>query len=59
VVWYLSGLTCTQANVTEKGEFRRLCAELWNGLIARMKLPDWKAHKLKSLTGFGAVSKKL
>lgn len=31
VVWYLSGLTCTHANVTEKGEFRRPCAEL--GLI--------------------------
>ncbi|MFZ2981174.1 MAG: S-formylglutathione hydrolase, partial [Sphingobium sp.] len=31
VVWYLSGLTCTHANVTDKGEFRRLCAEL--GLI--------------------------
>jgi hypothetical protein len=31
VVWYLSGLTCTHANVTEKGEFRRTCAEL--GLV--------------------------
>jgi S-formylglutathione hydrolase len=31
VVWYLSGLTCTHANVTEKGEFRKTCAEL--GLI--------------------------
>jgi S-formylglutathione hydrolase len=31
VVWYLSGLTCTHANVTEKGEFRGTCAEL--GLI--------------------------
>lgn len=31
VLWYLSGLTCTHANVTEKGEYRRLCAEL--GLI--------------------------
>ncbi|MEC3908982.1 S-formylglutathione hydrolase [Sphingobium sp. CR2-8] len=31
VVWYLSGLTCTHANVTEKGDYRRLCAEL--GLI--------------------------
>ena len=31
VVWYLSGLTCTHANVTEKGEFRRACTEL--GLI--------------------------
>ncbi len=28
VIWYLSGLTCTHANVTEKGEFRRACAEL-------------------------------
>ena len=31
VVWYLSGLTCTHANVMEKGEYRRLAAEL--GLI--------------------------
>ena len=31
VVTYLSGLTCTHANVTEKGEFRRTAAEL--GLI--------------------------
>jgi S-formylglutathione hydrolase len=28
VVWYLSGLTCTHANVTDKGEFRAACAEL-------------------------------
>ncbi|MBC2778569.1 S-formylglutathione hydrolase [Parasphingopyxis marina] len=27
VLWYLSGLTCTYANVTEKGEFRAACAE--------------------------------
>jgi S-formylglutathione hydrolase len=31
VLWYLSGLTCTHANVTEKGEYRRACAEA--GLI--------------------------
>jgi S-formylglutathione hydrolase len=31
MIWYLSGLTCTHANVTEKGEYRRACAEL--GLI--------------------------
>jgi S-formylglutathione hydrolase len=31
VVWYLSGLTCTHANVTEKGEYRKACSEL--GLI--------------------------
>ena len=31
VLWYLSGLTCTHANVTEKGEFRSTCAS--QGLI--------------------------
>lgn len=31
VLWYLSGLTCTHANVTEKGEFRRAAAE--HGII--------------------------
>ncbi len=31
LIWYLSGLTCTHANVTDKGEYRRACAEL--GLI--------------------------
>ena len=28
VLWYLSGLTCSHANVTEKGEFRAACAKL-------------------------------
>ena len=27
VLWYLSGLTCTHENVTEKGEYRAACAE--------------------------------
>ena len=31
IVWYLSGLTCTHANVTEKGEYRAACAK--HGLI--------------------------
>ena len=31
VLWFLSGLTCTHANVMEKGEYRRMAAEL--GLI--------------------------
>ena len=31
VLWYLSGLTCSHANVTEKGEFRAACAE--HGII--------------------------
>jgi S-formylglutathione hydrolase len=34
VVWYLSGLTCTHANVTEKGEFRAASAELGLILVA-------------------------
>jgi len=28
VCWYLSGLTCSHANVMEKGEYRRVAAEL-------------------------------
>ena len=31
VLWYLSGLTCSHANVTEKGEYRAACAE--HGII--------------------------
>ncbi|MDQ2877764.1 MAG: S-formylglutathione hydrolase [Pseudomonadota bacterium] len=27
LLWYLSGLTCTHANVTDKGEYRAACAE--------------------------------
>lgn len=34
VVWYLSGLTCTHANVMEKGEYRAVCAELGVILVA-------------------------
>jgi S-formylglutathione hydrolase len=31
VLWYLSGLTCSHANVTEKGEYRAACAQ--HGII--------------------------
>lgn len=31
ILWYLSGLTCTHANVTDKGEYRQACAE--HGII--------------------------
>jgi S-formylglutathione hydrolase len=31
LLWYLSGLTCSHANVTEKGEYRAACAE--HGMI--------------------------
>ena len=34
VLWYLSGLTCTHANVTEKGEYRAACAELGMAFVA-------------------------
>ena len=34
VVWYLSGLTCTHANVTDKGEYRAACAKLGLILVA-------------------------
>jgi S-formylglutathione hydrolase len=27
VLWYLSGLTCTHANVTDKGEYRAACSD--------------------------------
>lgn len=31
VLWYLSGLTCSHANVTEKGDYRAACAD--HGII--------------------------
>ena len=34
LVTYLSGLTCTHANVTDKGEFRAACAELGIAFLA-------------------------
>ncbi|MFN2100973.1 S-formylglutathione hydrolase [Altererythrobacter sp. MF3-039] len=34
VLWYLSGLTCTHANVMEKGEYRAACAEHGIVLVA-------------------------
>jgi S-formylglutathione hydrolase len=36
VVWYLSGLTCSHANVMEKGDYRAACAE--HGIV--MVAPD-------------------
>src|SRR3546814_20022724 len=40
VVWYLSGLTCTHANVTEKGGYPRACAALGLLFVA----PDTSPH---------------
>lgn len=58
VLWYLSGLTCTHANVTEKGEYRAACAE--HGIIFVAPdtsprgdgLPDDEAYDFGKGAGF-------
>ena len=58
VVWYLSGLTCTHANVTEKGEYRAACAELGLIFIAPdtsprgPDVPDAEAYDFGQGAGF-------
>ncbi|MEO0062015.1 MAG: S-formylglutathione hydrolase [Pseudomonadota bacterium] len=58
VVWYLSGLTCTHANVMEKGEYRRACAEHGVILIAPDTsprgddVPDDEAYDFGKGAGF-------
>ena len=42
VVWYLSGLTCTHANVMEKGEYRRAASELGLVIVAPDTSPRGK-----------------
>ena len=58
VVWYLSGLTCTHANVTEKGEYRAACAELGLVFVAPDTsprgddVPDAEAYDFGKGAGF-------
>lgn len=58
VLWYLSGLTCTHANVTEKGEYRRACAEAGVILVAPDtsprgdEVPDDEAYDFGKGAGF-------
>ena len=58
VIWYLSGLTCTHANVTEKGEYRRACAELGLIFVAPdtsprgAEVPDDEAYDFGQGAGF-------
>ena len=58
VLWYLSGLTCTHANVTEKGEFRAACAAHGIILIAPDtsprgdKVPDDDGYDFGKGAGF-------
>jgi S-formylglutathione hydrolase len=50
VVWYLSGMTCTEGNFTVKPGAQRIAAELGLLLIA----PDKSAWKWNT-RGFGAL----
>jgi len=58
VLWYLSGLTCTHANVTEKGEYRQACAEHGVILVAPDTsprgegVPDDEAYDFGQGAGF-------
>ena len=58
VVWYLSGLTCTHANVTDKGGFQRTCAELGMIFVAPdtsprgAEVPDDPAYDFGQGAGF-------
>jgi S-formylglutathione hydrolase len=58
LLWYLSGLTCTHANVVEKGGFQRVCAELGLILVAPDTSPrgetvaDDEAYDLGQGAGF-------
>ncbi len=58
VLWYLSGLTCTHANVTDKGEYRAACAEHGVILVAPDTsprgegVPDAESYDLGQGAGF-------
>lgn len=58
VLWYLSGLTCTHANVMEKGGYQRICAELGLILVAPdtsprgPDVPDDEAYDFGQGAGF-------
>ena len=58
ILWYLSGLTCTHANVMEKGGYQRVCAELGLILIAPdtsprgPDVPDDEAYDFGQGAGF-------
>jgi len=58
VLWFLSGLTCTHANVMDKGEYRRACSELGVILVAPDTsprgddVPDDEAYDFGKGAGF-------
>ncbi|WP_417621226.1 S-formylglutathione hydrolase [Parasphingorhabdus sp.] len=58
VVWFLSGLTCTHANVMEKGEYRKAASELGLIIVAPdtsprgEQVPDDEAYDMGQGAGF-------
>lgn len=58
VLWFLAGLTCTHANVMDKGEYRRVCADLGVILVAPDTsprgddVPDDEAYDFGKGAGF-------
>ena len=58
VLWFLSGLTCTHANVMDKGEYRRLASELELVVVAPDTsprgegVPDDSSYDLGQGAGF-------
>lgn len=58
VLWYLSGLTCTHANVMEKGEYRAACAKYGIIFVAPdtsprgENIPDEDAYDFGQGAGF-------
>jgi S-formylglutathione hydrolase len=53
VVWYLSGLTCTHANVTDKGEYRAACARHGVILVAPDTSPRGEGVPDEEASDFG------
>ena len=58
VLWFLSGLTCTHANVMDKGGYQRVCAELGLILVAPdtsprgSDVPDFDGYDFGQGAGF-------
>ena len=58
VLWYLSGLICTHANVTDKGEYRSACAAHGINLVAPdtsprgASVPDHEGYDFGQGAGF-------
>ena len=45
VLWYLSGLTCSHANVMEKGEYRKAAADQGVIIVCPDTSPAWTRRR--------------